>query len=127
MNPLPCPSQAYVYNGVVTKVIDGDTIDIDVDLGFRMRTTQRFRLVDVNAPEMHGPDRLRGLAARSHAAACLLGESVVIRTTKADDFGRWLARIWYRNDPAAGAMADFNAESVTLGYAVAYREGEGGV
>lgn len=126
MIPQPCPSQAYIYNGVVTRVIDGDTVEIEVDLGFHLKTTQRFRLVDINAPEMKGAMRLEGLAARTHVLACLAGEKVVIRTTKSDDFGRWLVRIWFDPFKNGSPMVDFNADMVAAGFAVPYREGEGG-
>jgi len=135
----PAPSQAYVYNGLVTRIIDGDTIEIVADLGFYLSSTQRFRLVNVNTPETRGASRPAGLVAKDYTMTRLLGKRVVIRTTKADSFGRWLVHVWVAGDgqgdrqaggqdghPEEGALVDFNAELVERGYAVAYREGTGG-
>ncbi|WP_435018724.1 thermonuclease family protein [Tundrisphaera sp. TA3] len=129
MNPQPCPSQAYVYNGRVLRVIDGDTLDVALDLGLLLSTTQRLRLVDVNAPEMHGPSRPSGLAARDYARGRLEGRDVVIRTSRSDAFGRWLARVWVADDGAGtpGTAVDFNHELVARGFAVPFLEGTGGV
>ena len=45
----------YEYKCKVVKVVDGDTLDIVVDLGFEIRLTERVRLINVNTPEIFGP------------------------------------------------------------------------
>jgi micrococcal nuclease len=118
--PQPAPTQQYVYNARITNVVDGDTVDAVVDLGFHASVTMRLRLADVNSPEVHGPTRDAGLAAAAFTRSTLGGKDVLIRTRKADDFGRYLARVW------TGGGVDFNALLVESGFAVPYRTGQSG-
>jgi len=53
----------YEYKGYVTRVVDGDTYDIIVDLGFRTNRTERFRLSDIDTPETWRP---KSEAERDH-------------------------------------------------------------
>ena len=50
----------YNYNATCVRVIDGDTIDADIDLGFSVKIKKRIRLAGINAPE----SRTRNLAER---------------------------------------------------------------
>lgn len=86
---------SYDYQARILKVVDGDTCDVIVDLGFRIFMEQRLRLFGVNAPEMSSADH-RGIAARDWLSAELpLGSSVTIRTAKPrDKYGRWLATVF---------------------------------
>jgi micrococcal nuclease len=45
----------YEYKCRILKVIDGDTVDAEVDLGFRVKMQMRFRLAGIDAPEMDTP------------------------------------------------------------------------
>ena len=63
---MKAPPFEYRYRAANPRVIDGDTVDCDVDLGFRIRTQMRFRLLGINAPEKTRADircRHRGDAA----------------------------------------------------------------
>ena len=44
----------YVYNCKVLNVVDGDTIDIEIDLGFHIKVKERVRLLGVDTPEVFG-------------------------------------------------------------------------
>lgn len=46
----------YVYPCKVLKVIDGDTIDIELDLGFNIKMKERVRLIGLDTPEVFGPN-----------------------------------------------------------------------
>ena len=46
----------YVYNCKVLNVVDGDTIDIELDLGFNIKVKERVRLLGVDTPEVFGPN-----------------------------------------------------------------------
>lgn len=85
----------FTYGAKVLRVVDGDTLDLEVDLGFRVRVTQRFRLLDYNAPEMTGPERALGFqAALALSTELPVGSDVVVRSEKGDAFGRWLCELW---------------------------------
>jgi micrococcal nuclease len=75
------------YPARVVRVIDGDTVDLDVDVGFRSTYRDRFRLNGLNAPE--------GKTAAGARLSDLLytGREVVVTTYKPEKFGRWLADI----------------------------------
>lgn len=50
---------AYLYRAEVVSVVDGDTIDVDIDLGFYIWIKkQRIRLLDIDAPEMRGESKV---------------------------------------------------------------------
>jgi len=46
----------YIYNCKVLNVVDGDTIDIEIDLGFNIKVKERVRLLGVDTPEVFGPN-----------------------------------------------------------------------
>lgn len=105
---------AYRYRAVVRRVIDGDTVDMDVDMGFRAwRMKERFRLSGIDAPELRGEQREAGLAAKAWLEERLpVGMTVTIETGKDPDvFGRWIAAIWM-------GETCVNAEMVAEGHAV---------
>lgn len=96
-------------SGVVTKVVDGDTFDVE---GFG-----RVRLADVDSPEMDAP---AGKAAKFFTETMLLGETVQLdlddRGGK-DKYGRWVV-VAYVEDPETGSLVNFNSMLVTSGHAV---------
>jgi len=87
----------YTYLARVTKVYDGDTLTCDIDLGFNMwMRAQKIRLADIDAPELVGPCRPAGLAARNALRELVAGKDVILltRQDKAEKYGRWLGEIW---------------------------------
>ena len=88
--------EEYVRNAKVVNVVDGDTIDVDVDLGFTIRTKQRVRLARINTHEMNSVDPIhRDLAKRSKGLLehLVLNLPVVIKTSKTDLYGRYVAEV----------------------------------
>jgi micrococcal nuclease len=85
----------YEYKAIIRKVIDGDTIEATLDLGFRITTVQRLRLLGINAPELHKAAQIKAAkVAKTALAEKLPPETTcIVRTTKSDDWGRWLATI----------------------------------
>ena len=101
------------YTATVTKVIDGDSIDLIVDLGFHISVAIRTRLLGIDAPETSTPG---GKVARDRLRAELpVGTAVTIHTEKdpGDKYGRWLAKI----DGPMGDVADW---MIAQGLAKAY-------
>ena len=85
----------YRYKGLVTRVVDGDTYDIEVDLGFSVRRKVRFRLYGINTEEITGPNKEKGLLIKNRVAELIENKIVVIQSITYDKYGRSVARIWY--------------------------------
>lgn len=88
----------YQYNATLVRVIDGDTVVLDVDLGFHTTRRETFRLHGINAPEMHTSE---GKAAKAAAEQWLLTQGpVYIETFKdaQEKYGRFLARVILRDN-----------------------------
>lgn len=92
----------YNYKAHVTHVYDGDSVTLDIDLGMgAWLKGQKVRLAHINAPEIRGQERERGLVSKSRLSELVLGKDVVIQTTKdkRGKYGRWIATVWlFTND-----------------------------
>ena len=55
----------YSYSARVFNIVDGDTIDCELDLGFHLMTKLRFRLLGIDTPEVVGADKVKGLEAKN--------------------------------------------------------------
>lgn len=85
----------YTYNGKVVKVVDGDTFDIMLDLGFATYRKVRCRLLKINAPEAKTPD---GDIITAYLRVHLADKNVLVRSKKLDCYGRSLADIEVSQD-----------------------------
>lgn len=75
----------YVRGARVVRVVDGDTVLLDVDLGFYVHVRMSCRLAGINAREHNQPG---GAEATAHLAALLMeGESVTVGSVSADKYG----------------------------------------
>jgi len=89
----------YEYNATIRRVVDGDTVDVTLDLGFDILYNNRIRLHGIDAPESRTSDqeeKVRGLAAKDRVKElCPVGSTVMIKTTKdgRGKFGRILGEI----------------------------------
>ena len=91
----------YEYMATVVSVYDGDTIRVDIDLGFGIQMkNQSIRFLGVDTPEVRGEERPDGLVARDFVRDCILGQRVMLRTYKDTQgkYGRWLAEVYYRKE-----------------------------
>ena len=87
----------YEYRVKIVRVVDGDTVDVDIDLGFGIWIhKERVRIMGIDTPESRTRDaveKLFGLAAKKRLEE-LLGEHSILRTMKPgkndDKFGRIL-------------------------------------
>jgi micrococcal nuclease len=89
----------YEYEATVRRWVDGDTVDVDIDLGFGLiYSNQRIRLYGIDAPEQRTRDLVekeRGLAATAYVnEQAPVGSKVVIKTYKDDKYGRILGEIF---------------------------------
>lgn len=91
-------SKQYIFKARVLNVVDGDTFDAEVDVGFMMRTTQRFRVAGIDCPESYRPatpaEGEHGLRAKRFATELLLGREVWIETLREPSvFNRYSAHV----------------------------------
>ena len=113
-------NKLFHYQAEIVRVVDGDTVDAFVDLGFDMHSKQRVRLFGINTPECRTRDKeekKRGLAAKARLKV-MLGESnnkcvIKTRLDKKGKFGRVLG-VLYAND------VNLNSGLVNEGHAERY-------
>lgn len=113
----------YIYRvKKVHKIVDGDTIDVDIDLGFNVSFYQRVRLAGIDTPESRTTDKYEkelGLEVKKKLAEYLANaKDVVIKTEKPDStekYGRILG--WLYLD---GAEKSVNEALIAGGYAWSY-------
>ena len=87
----------------IERIIDGDTVDVSIDLGFNLTTIQRVRLKDIDAAETRTKDlkeKAEGLMAKEWLEKELSkpGEWI-IETTKDDKYGRILGTLYLVGEP----------------------------
>lgn len=82
----------WTYPATIVRWVDGDTVDVTVDVGFRGTRQERLRLLGVDTPE-RGEEGFNEARAYCEYLAPQYTR-VVIRTSKSDSFGRWLVEIW---------------------------------
>lgn len=89
----------YNYKCKIVKVVDGDTFDAEIDLGFHVTMKRRVRMLGYNAPEIFGghyktkEERDLGMEVKAALEAALSAGEVVLKTQldEADKYGRVLA------------------------------------
>ena len=106
----------------VTKVVDGDTIDVDIDLGFSISYSQRLRLAGIDTPESRTTDKLEktlGIESKDYLKYKLKdAKDIVVKTEKPDSsekYGRILG--WVYVD---GNTKSLNEQMIEDGYAWSY-------
>ncbi len=110
----------YQYRATITEVYDGDTVTADIDLGFNTwRRNEHLRLDGIDTPELRGPRKVEGFAARDALSKRILGRELVICTIKdrQEKFGRYLVKI-YDGDVLV------NDWLIEAGHGVAYSGGK---
>ena len=85
----------FEYKCVITKIIDGDTVDVDIDLGFDCwLRKQRIRLYGIDTPESRTRDKQEkryGLAAKRFVMDFIpVGSSAILKTKEKGKYGRYL-------------------------------------
>jgi micrococcal nuclease len=110
------------YVKKVTKVVDGDTIDVEIDLGFDISFSSRVRLAGIDTPESRTTDKMEkalGLEAKAYLKSQIeSAKTVVIKTEKMDSsekYGRILG--WLFLD---GSEVSMNEKMISDGHAWGY-------
>jgi micrococcal nuclease len=76
------PIKPYVYDAEITRVIDGDTFDFKIDLGFSINVKERLRLYGVNTPEIKGEEKPEGDRVKAYVTKLILGKTFEILVYK---------------------------------------------
>lgn len=110
------------YVKKVTKVVDGDTIDVDIDLGFDISFSSRVRLAGIDTPESRTSDKIEkalGLEAKAFLKYAIdSAKTVIIKTEKLDSsekYGRILGWVFLDNSETS-----INEEMIKAGHAWGY-------
>jgi micrococcal nuclease len=116
--PIIGPSREFA--AVLQRVVDGDTLDLLVDISFCVAISVRVRLYGIDTPEKQKPTLDAGKAAQAFAQQWFANRAgrVLIRSYKAgtkDQYGRWLVEVW-----SPEGDSQLNEELVIGGYAVRY-------
>jgi len=106
----------YTYTAYVIDVYDGDSIAVDIDLGFGMiMINKKIRLYDINAPEIRGDQRERGLLSKEWLSSKIEGETIILKTykDKTGKYGGYLADVYLNGE-------NLNQRMIKEGFAVKY-------
>lgn len=111
----------YTYRATVERVVDGDTLDLIIDLGFKITTNQRIRLRGINTPETYNVKKdsdeyKRGMAAKEYVIGRMEEnqQKVIIETEKdVGKYGRYIGII-----RMSDSTQSLNDELVEKGLAV---------
>lgn len=104
----------HTYKAMVDNVIDGDTVDVFIDLGFKIATKQRMRVAHIDTPERGQTNyKEAGDAARQ----LMLGKTVTIKTSKVSKWGYYLAEI------TLDTGEDYAQKLIAMGLARPYEGG----
>ena len=120
----------YNYKINLLRVIDGDTIDAEIDLGFDIKVKKRIRFMGINAPESRTKDleeKARGLAAKDRVKQLLDGcKNITLNSHGVGKFGRCLGEIML--DMVDGqeklTLESLNELLIKEGHAVEYHGGK---
>ena len=112
----------YVYKAKLIRVVDSDTIDAEIDLGFDLHIRQRIRLYGVATPNSRSNDlteRDQGLAAKSRLIELLPREFMVETIlNKRGKYGRVLGTVFVKN--ADDSLVNINQQLIDEGLASAH-------
>ena len=116
----------YIYRiRTISKVVDGDTIDADIDLGFDISLSKRIRLAGIDTPESRTTnvkEKAMGLESKEWLKKALEGaKDIIIKTELPDStekYGRIIGHLFIN-----GQETSLNNQMITSGYALAYDGG----
>jgi len=110
----------YRYRARYTSNYDGDTVRLDIDLGFFIwNKNQAFRLLGVDCPELRGDTLAAGKLSRDFVANVLMtADEIIVESVKdsKEKYGRWLGTIYYRQ--GSNEFVNLNQELVERNYAI---------
>ena len=95
----------YTYSVKVTRIVDGDTVDVDIDLGFGMSyRKQRVRMMGIDTPESRTrnlEEKFYGKASKAHLVEKLKDQKVKLVSHDKGKFGRILGELFIGDNPVS--------------------------
>ena len=110
----------YTYKAKLDRVVDGDTIDAHINLGFDITIHKRIRLAGIDTPESRTRDleeKARGLASKDRLAELLEGGEFILESKEVGKYGRVLGTLHVED-------LNVNETLVQEGFAVEYWGGK---
>lgn len=90
----------FTYIAKCVRVVDGDTLDLDIDLGFGVHKIDRFRIAGINTPETYGVKKesaeyAAGMKAKNRLEELVMDKELIVTTEKdkKGKYGRYIATI----------------------------------
>ena len=124
----------YEYKAIVERVVDGDTIDVIIDLGFKTWKKVRVRMEGINTPESRTRDleeKKRGLAAKDRLVEILElnNNECILQVSGVGKFGRAIASVFVTSlspthEDSSLTLINVNQQLITEGHAVSYDGGK---
>ena len=124
----------YVYKAKLDRIIDGDTVDAVIDLGFDVSVHKRIRLAGIDTPESRTRDleeKERGLASKARLEEMLEGGEFILESNEVGKYGRVLGTLFIEKETDDNLTAEpqimkvnINETLVREGYAVEYWGGK---
>ena len=114
------------YKAEIDRVVDGDTIDVNLDLGFSIWHQARVRMLGIDTPESRTrnlEEKALGLASKARLKELLKGKKIEIECSKEKGkFGRVLGVVWATDK--AGDRVNCNDQLCAEGHARPYYGGK---
>ena len=116
----------YEYKARLVRVIDGGTIDADIDIGFQIHIGQRIKLYGVDAPDARSQDHVerdKGLASKNRLIE-ILPKEIIVQTmlNKRGKVGRILGIVFIKEEH--GELTNINDLIIKEGFATRYPSNE---
>ncbi len=109
----------YEYNCTLIAVVDGDTVKLDIDAGFKIHLREVFRLARINAPELLTLD---GMQARNFIAEQLAKATAMkCQTSRQEKYGRWLCELFIQTKESGSEWVNVNQLMLDTRHAVPYK------
>jgi len=99
----------YRYKAKIVRIVDGDTLDAIVDLGFSVFIKERLRIANIDAPETYGVKKesleyKEGMVAKERLIELTEGKDVIVKTQKKGKYGRYIAEIFLYDGRSVGEI-----------------------
>lgn len=110
----------YYYEANLLKIVDGDTLTLSIDLGFKTYRTMNCRMVHINAEELNSLNEEKRNSANKAKEWLInnlkVGDTFLIKSTSVDKYGRPLVEIWkYNKSKKEPVDNSINEQLLSLG------------